>query len=70
MPTNKAWQRAASSDALRVDRAYTKNIDGVPWPPLGDGWRLIRATADFAFWRRFLITTTPTEPPPPDAAKR
>jgi hypothetical protein len=42
---------------VRIERAITKDhFDGRPWPPLGDGWRMVRTLDDWRHeWRRISL---------------
>jgi len=60
--------RVVASDpnagALVIEREITDDLDGQPWPPIGDGWHLVRSYRDCkqTLWRRIRIARAPTSP--------
>jgi hypothetical protein len=42
---------------VKIERAITcDHFDGSPWPPAGDGWRVIRTLDDWRHeWRRVTL---------------
>jgi hypothetical protein len=45
-------RKSAMTPALAIHHEQTCDLDGLPWPPIGDGWVLVYSAAGRTTWRR------------------
>ena len=48
-------RKSATIPALAIHHEHTRDLDGLPWPPPGDGWVLVYSTDGRTTWRRISI---------------
>jgi hypothetical protein len=48
---------------MEIQHAVTgDSLDGQPWPPLGDGWVIVRRIPGFTLWRSIQIAQSHSPP--------